>query len=146
MCFWYCDCFRDLWAVIVSCFSSHLSLKKVEHGDNYLFHTNQIISRPKGDFIDNIHNFWFGDMERLERNHGYIQCQPHNFLRITRILKCLTIFKLDGYCSMWLKFLLYEVYVTEELNACRNSFERFWLSACSERVQLEVQNSFTREE
>jgi hypothetical protein len=41
--------------------------------DNYKFYTNQISSHPDGDYIDNIHRNWFGDYDRLEYHHGYIE-------------------------------------------------------------------------
>lgn len=40
---------------------------------NYLFLTNQIVSQPDGDYIDNILNNWWGDYKKLENHHGYIQ-------------------------------------------------------------------------
>lgn len=30
-------------------------------GQNYLFYSNKISSKPDGDFIDVIHEKWFGD-------------------------------------------------------------------------------------
>ncbi|XP_071795841.1 opioid growth factor receptor-like protein 1 [Asterias amurensis] len=41
--------------------------------DNLRFYKNEIQSRPRGDFIDDIHKHWFGDYSRLEEHHGYIQ-------------------------------------------------------------------------
>ncbi|XP_046567301.1 opioid growth factor receptor-like protein 1 isoform X2 [Haliotis rubra] len=40
---------------------------------NLDFYTNSISSRPNGDKIDVIHKKWFGDYDRLESHHGYIQ-------------------------------------------------------------------------
>ncbi|XP_067655557.1 opioid growth factor receptor-like protein 1 isoform X2 [Haliotis asinina] len=40
---------------------------------NLDFYTNNIPSRPNGDKIDVIHEEWFGDYDRLESHHGYIQ-------------------------------------------------------------------------
>ena len=42
-------------------------------GDNYLFYTNQIPSRPNGATIDKIHEVWKGDYALLEAHHSYIQ-------------------------------------------------------------------------
>jgi len=36
-----------------------------------------------GDFIDNIHQKWFMDYRKLERDHGYIQWFVPNFLLVT---------------------------------------------------------------
>ncbi|XP_055996916.1 opioid growth factor receptor-like protein 1 isoform X2 [Ostrea edulis] len=41
--------------------------------DNWKFYCNELRSYPDGDFIDNIHKNWWGDYERLERHHGYVQ-------------------------------------------------------------------------
>ncbi|XP_070566946.1 uncharacterized protein [Ptychodera flava] len=41
--------------------------------DNLLFYKNAIESEPRGDLIDNIHEYWWGDYEKLERHNGYIQ-------------------------------------------------------------------------
>ncbi|XP_062576133.1 opioid growth factor receptor-like protein 1 [Saccostrea cucullata] len=41
--------------------------------DNMKFYKNELKSYPDGDFIDNIHKKWWGDYERLERHHGYVQ-------------------------------------------------------------------------
>jgi hypothetical protein len=40
---------------------------------NFDFYTNRIPSIPDGDLIDNIHKHWFGQYEKLEFHHGYIQ-------------------------------------------------------------------------
>ena len=41
--------------------------------DNFRFLTGQIQSQPDGDFIDKIHTEWYGEYNKLERHHGYIQ-------------------------------------------------------------------------
>ena len=41
--------------------------------DNKLFYFNKIKSKPNGDFIEDIHKDWFGDYQRLEMHHGFIQ-------------------------------------------------------------------------
>lgn len=46
-----------------------------EHIKNVLFYKNEIKSEPEGDYIDNIHEKWWGKWELLERHHGYIQCK-----------------------------------------------------------------------
>ena len=40
---------------------------------NVRFYRNQLPSKPSGDTIDAIHSTWWGNYERLERHHGYIQ-------------------------------------------------------------------------
>ena len=39
-----------------------------------------------GDFIDNIHQKWFRDYKKLERNHGYIQWFVPNLLSANGVL------------------------------------------------------------
>lgn len=41
--------------------------------DNYLFYANEIESIPEGDTIENIHKYWWGNYDRLEYHHGFIQ-------------------------------------------------------------------------
>ena len=40
---------------------------------NQSFYFNQIESKPDGALIDTLHESWFGDFDRLEMHHGYIQ-------------------------------------------------------------------------
>ncbi|XP_046329060.2 opioid growth factor receptor-like protein 1 isoform X2 [Haliotis rufescens] len=40
---------------------------------NLEFYTNRLTSRPNGDKIDVIHEKWYGDYDKLESHHGYIQ-------------------------------------------------------------------------
>ncbi|XP_060565251.1 opioid growth factor receptor-like protein 1 isoform X3 [Ruditapes philippinarum] len=41
--------------------------------ENYKFFMDEIPSRPNGDYIDTIHNEWWGDYKRLEDNRKYMQ-------------------------------------------------------------------------
>ncbi|XP_033752383.1 opioid growth factor receptor-like protein 1 [Pecten maximus] len=41
--------------------------------ENLLFYTGQIKSHPDGDYIENIHENWWGNFRLLESHHGYIQ-------------------------------------------------------------------------
>ena len=45
----------------------------MELENNVLFFEGKIQSRPDGDFIDNILKNWWGDYDRLEIHHGYVQ-------------------------------------------------------------------------
>lgn len=40
---------------------------------NVFFYKGEIRSQPNGDYIDNILRNWYGDWEKLEEHHGYIQ-------------------------------------------------------------------------
>ena len=41
--------------------------------DNLNFLTGKIASKPNGDFIDKIHEKWWGDYNLLKQHNGYIQ-------------------------------------------------------------------------
>ena len=45
----------------------------MELRDNILFFENKIRSRPNGDYLNDILENWWGDYDRLESHHGYIQ-------------------------------------------------------------------------
>jgi hypothetical protein len=167
--------------------------------DNYMFYSGQIQSVPSGDYIDNIHKNWWGNVQLLEVHHGYIQwlfpirehgmnyqsspiqkheiekikndkqcyerliksyelmldfygCRlknkdtgeiernnvwkeryhnlnthSHNFLRITRILKCLGEFGLENYQKHFLLHFIEEIWVNKQLQSCANSCSNFWV-------------------
>jgi len=40
---------------------------------NLLFYKNYIPFEPQGDLINQIHKTWWGDYEKMEKHHGYIQ-------------------------------------------------------------------------
>jgi hypothetical protein len=52
---------------------------------------------------------------------------PHNFLRITRILKSLGEMGLEEYKIAFLEHLQREIYTTKALAPCRNSYANFWI-------------------
>lgn len=61
---------------ITSMYFSKSRSQESNSEDNYLnlkFYRNEIVSTPRGDFIDNIHKNWWGDYRLLEMHHGYIQ-------------------------------------------------------------------------
>ncbi|KAL6073107.1 Opioid growth factor receptor [Balamuthia mandrillaris] len=180
--------------------------------DNLHFYKNERPSVPDGDYIDNIHEKWWGKYKLLERHHGYIQwlfpireegmnfrsqkLQPHeaeaikedpkcmerilksyelmldfygmrlkdrqtgelertenweerydnlnwsshNYLRITRILKCLGELGLEHLKSNFLQFFIEEVYETKALKNCRSSLGNYWIGTIkddTERARLE---------
>ena len=40
---------------------------------NVLFYLNKMPSQPYGEHIDTMHQLWYNDYEKLERNHSFIQ-------------------------------------------------------------------------
>lgn len=42
---------------------------------NVDFYSNKLVCQPDKVYLDHIHKTWFGDYEKLEVYHGYIQCK-----------------------------------------------------------------------
>ena len=171
---------------------------------NVEFYSNELPSSPDGSFVDTIHRKWWGDDDKLEVHHSYIQWlfpihesglnyraqilqrheaatiastpamqarliksyemmldfygmvlvdvatgevrrseehrdgglgkarysnlnhSSHNYLRITRILKCLGECGLEYLKKPWLELFVTEVYSTGALANCASSLRRFW--------------------
>jgi len=191
-----------------------------EKRDNVLFYRNEQKSRGGmggGEFIDKMHSDWFGDYDRLEMDHGYIQwlfpirepgmnfeCEPltayeidimlpdpevkqrlqksykmlldffgmrladpetgalerkekgwqpcyqnlnesmHNYLRITRILKCLGELGFAHYQAPLCDMFMREVFETKMLRNCAQSLALYWIpvvkdDAARERLKAEVE-------
>lgn len=49
------------------------SKKKDNTKKNVNFYLNKRVSDPNGDYIENIHKKWWGDFQKLEAHHGFIQ-------------------------------------------------------------------------
>jgi len=187
----------------------NLALKK-----NLKFYSNEIRSmstgHPSGDFIDKIHEDWWGEYALLEKHHGYIQwlfpiheqglnheaqklqrheakairetpalqnrlirsyemqldfygmvvdrktgkvsrnpknwrCQYtnlndcfHNYLRITRILKCLGEVGLERYKLPFLEHVGNEILVHGELTNAKDSLVRYWAPTLRDATQREA--------
>jgi len=180
--------------------------------DNYLFYSGQIASVPDGEHVDNVHANWWGNTDKLEMHHGYIQwlfpikehgmnhlskplqsheidkikadpecikrfilsyemmlhfygCRitdpttgelerhegwkdqywnlnthTHNFLRITRILKCLGELGFEHYKKSFLEHFIKEIWINRELTSCAQSCENYWIGTIkndNDRKQLE---------
>jgi hypothetical protein len=55
---------------------SHERSRPVDHGknlENLEFYRNRLSCYPRGDFVENIHEKWWGDYRLLETHHAYIQ-------------------------------------------------------------------------
>uniref|UniRef100_A0A6B2LB66 Opioid growth factor receptor (OGFr) conserved domain-containing protein n=1 Tax=Arcella intermedia TaxID=1963864 RepID=A0A6B2LB66_9EUKA len=191
--------------------------------DNYRFYIGEIPSKPDGDFIDKIHELWWGDVAKLEIHHGYIQwlfpirehgmnyesqplqkheiekiksnpvalqrlkksyemmldfygCRlkdqetgeierhpekwkkqyrnleqhPHNFLRITRILKCLGEFDLEHYQRQFLEHFIKDIFIPDEdnhvwLSSCQSSCEGYWIGTVkNDLVRADFEEKITK--
>lgn len=49
------------------------SQNNLSDSDNLLFFSNTLKSVPRGDYIETIHQEWYGKYDILEQHHGYIQ-------------------------------------------------------------------------
>ncbi|CAF0879674.1 unnamed protein product [Rotaria sordida] len=187
--------------------------------DNYKFYANKMPSFPHGDYIDNIHDKWFGDYHRLEIHHGYIQwlfplqekglnfsAEPlqkheielikndmkalkriltsyilmldfygfelvnektgeirrlpndnyksrfrnlntssHNYLRITRILKCLGEFDYEHLKFPFLEQILRESITENTLPNCLRSCKDYWIETLKSRDERRAIRFYARE-
>ncbi|KAL5480038.1 hypothetical protein EMCRGX_G023653 [Ephydatia muelleri] len=167
--------------------------------DNYHFYANEIPCRPDGALINDIHKSWWGQYDKLEHLHGYIQWlfpireqgvndeaqelqlheakrigsdpvmrervlksyelmldfygmklkyrntgeieradnwkerfhhlnhSSHNYLRITRILKCLGEMEYEYLKAPFLRFVLHEAIVEGTLDHTLDSCINYWL-------------------
>lgn len=70
-----------------------------------------------------------GELERGEnyRNrYRHLNSSFHNYLRITRILKCLGECGFEHYKWPFLRHVLHEIYVEHQLQNCKRSCLQFW--------------------
>eukprot|EP01080_Neovahlkampfia_damariscottae_P009004 gene9004-1103_t len=72
---------------------------------------------------------WILHYENLEHN-------PHNFLRITRILKSIGFLGLSEFKKPFLKFVSDEIFSKYELTSCKHSFVNFWLPTLEKEEEM----------
>eukprot|EP00761_Pharyngomonas_kirbyi_P008096 gb/GECH01008107.1/.p1 GENE.gb/GECH01008107.1/~~gb/GECH01008107.1/.p1 ORF type:complete len:241 (+),score=55.36 gb/GECH01008107.1/:1-723(+) len=71
--------------------------------------------------------------KRLHRSDNYKQRfrnlnrSPHNYLRITRILKCLGEFEFEKYQLEFLEFMFKEIFIEKTIPNAQRSFFNYWL-------------------
>eukprot|EP00759_Apiculatamorpha_spiralis_P012014 PhF_6_TR19107/c0_g1_i1/m.28113 len=72
-----------------------------------------------------------GVVRRCSAGHSHqyhnLQTSGHNYLRITRILKCLGEMGLEHLKKPWLLFFIDEIYANGELSNLKMSLERYWV-------------------
>jgi len=184
-------------------------LDNARENSNLEFYSNSRKSKPDGDFIDNIHEKWWGNYNKLEQHHGYIQwlfpireegmnhlatkLYPHeakaiandpqmlnrviksyelmldfygmkladrttgkivrgdnwkerylnlnrsfhNYLRITRILKCLGEMSLEHFKVHFIEHCLNEITNHKELINCSESCVKYWLEVLKDKNERE---------
>jgi hypothetical protein len=84
-----------------------------------------------------------GEIERnnvwKERYHN-LNTHSHNFLRITRILKCLGEFGLEHYQKHFLLHFIEEIWTNKELQSCANSCSNFWVGTIkNDKLRAEIE-------
>jgi hypothetical protein len=70
-----------------------------------------------------------------DRYHN-LDTSSHNYLRITRILKCLGICGLEYLKSPLLNHFILEVFQNKEIENCKSSLVRYWLPTVREEKEL----------
>jgi len=73
-----------------------------------------------------------GEIERHEnyrKQYDNLNDNYHNNLRITRILKCLGEFGYEQHKIAFLNHCIKEIYEEDELSACSDSLEKYWIGA-----------------
>ena len=71
-----------------------------------------------------------GEIERAanwKERFGHLNHSMHNYLRITRILKCLGEMEYEYLKSPFIKFVLNEIIVEQTLYNCLQSCINYWL-------------------
>lgn len=61
------------------------------------------------------------------KNVYLVLSNPHNNLRISRILECLGIFELYWYQNEFIRFLLHEIFQTRELEKLDETLVGYWI-------------------
>merc|ERR1740116_320761 len=62
-----------------------------------------------------------------EEQYRNLRTRGHNFLRITRILKCLGEFNHAHYQAPWCEHFIREVFEERVLEGCANSLVGYWI-------------------
>jgi hypothetical protein len=87
-----------------------------------------LVDEKKGT-VDRNDAIWEGRIHHL--NHSF-----HNYLRITRILKCLGLCGLEHLKLGWIKFLIQEVFYYYTLDSASESILEYWLPTLRIKSEL----------
>jgi len=81
-----------------------------------------------------------GQLKRNEKNYerrfAHLNRSFHNYLRITRICKCLGIMGFEHFKEQLLKFFVYEAFEHRTLTAVQESLVRFWIPTCRNEAKV----------
>jgi len=89
--------------------------------------------------------------DNWEAQFQNLNTHSHNYLRITRILKCLGEFGFEHYKKPFLEFFIVEIWENKTLKNCANSCRNYWIGTIKSdehRRQLEekMQSYYPNEE
>lgn len=71
------------------------------------------------------------DHTLCESRLSHLNHSPHNWLRVTRILRCLSLCGMNETAREWLRALRTEVFETRRLDKAASSYRSFWGDAAS---------------
>lgn len=81
-----------------------------------------------------------GQIERNEKTwkqrYEHLNSSGHNYLRITRILKCLGLVGLEHLKKPWIKHFIIEVFQNNQLENVKNSLIRYWIPTLRRENEL----------
>jgi len=83
------------------------------------FYGMRLKNRETGEIARNPDNW--------EDRYDNLNTSGHNYLRITRIMKCLGEFGFEHYKRPWCEFFLNEIFVNNQLRSCKNSLVNYWI-------------------
>jgi len=84
-----------------------------------------------------------GELQRSENwksRYENLNFSGHNYLRITRILKCLGELGFEHYKPRFIEFFIEEIFVHRQLRNCKGSLANYWVGTIkddAERARLE---------
>jgi hypothetical protein len=87
----------------------------------------------------------FGRSKEYKECYDNLNTSSHNYLRITRVLKCLGMCGLENLKKPWLKFLITEVFKNKVLTNTTSSLIRYWIPTLRNESDLEEVENYVKE-
>jgi hypothetical protein len=72
-----------------------------------------------------------------KNRYKHLNSSFHNYLRITRILKCLGISGIEKYKKQFLKHMVIEIFKNNVLSNCDDSCVKFWIPTLRNEKEIE---------
>ncbi|XP_068117940.1 opioid growth factor receptor-like isoform X2 [Hyperolius riggenbachi] len=119
--------------------SNSTSPPSPENMPNLSFYRNQTPYEPKGLCIDALLKTLKESEDRLEEHPDCMQCYSHNWLRISRILKCLGDLGYEHYQAPLVRFLLEEILCKNNLqNVKRSALDYFMFTVKNKKERQKL--------